>query len=686
MVTLQKLSRCTCLCLVLTFIIYAAVVHAQTATIDYPFNRSIYQQTDGHADVEVSGNAFGVPPGGGMEFVFDPGKSSTRSVKVFDAPYITTISALSVGEHMLDAFALDGTGSRIGSSDHRDQVGVGDIIVAVGDSITAGEVDDILADNLSADGRNGPKDGYGGFEPILNDLLTVARSYPNTVPNEGLPGENTNGAKTRIESLIASYPTAKTWLIAYGTNDANGSLSSSTFKANLQNIITQIQTAIPGASIYLPRVFYHDETQSSYQRIGGYDKAMADLAHSMDNVYQGADLDTLFRSNHAQFPNHANGQLGTWLATPRTHHPNGIGVTKMAMLWKMALVDRAFLVTDGYFDTLGVLDTDRVLVEAIKQAGVVNGSNLLQVCDMTGKGPLPAGMWAVGNWRVKLALTNGGDFGGKQIYVTLRVDDNGSVLPEGASWKNVYLALGDTLLYTYRSTNSSNGRIHYLTAQVDQPGMIVPVFSTDVAAPITTMAVTPRIPNGAYGWYTSAPKISFNSMDSFGHPAKVWYAWDNDSEQRYWSQLPVPQGKHTLYYHATDDSDNSEPVRSFIVKLDSSVPATPSVSTNVQTVKPGQTITATWSSADPESGVDRYVYAIGTSPGRTNIRTWTNVGLRTSATYRPRGSVGTTYYFSVKARNRAGLVSGVGTSSGVTMTQSGSQSAGLGKHGQPSGD
>lgn len=663
-----KLSRCMYACSLFLFIARPPAVHAQTPTINYPAAGALYQQTGSHADVEVSASAFGVPVNGGMEFIFDLGKSSMRSAKVFQAPYIATVGSLPLGEHTLDAFVIDSVGNHVGPPDHRERIGVGDIIVAVGDSITAGEVDDLMYDDVSADGRNGPKNGYGGFEPILNNLLTQARSYPNTVPNEGLPGENTNGATTRIAGLISAHPTARTWLVAYGTNDANGGLSSSTYKANLQNIINQIQAAIPGASVYLPRVFYHDETNLSYQRIPGYDAAVTDLARANTNVYQGADLDTLFRSNHAQYPDHMIGQTGSWLATTRTHHPNGIGFTKMAMLWKMALVDRAFLVSDGYFDTLGVLDSDRVLIESLSQAGL-NGTNLLEVCDMTGKGPVPPGLWIVGNWRVKLTLTNASDFGGKLVYVTLRVDDDGSMLPENGNWKNVYLTLGNTILYTWRGTKSGDSKVHYLTAQVDRPGMIVPVYTTDIAPPTTTMTVKPRVPDGKYGWYVNAPKISFAATDAFGHTAKVYYAWDSGEEQRYWSNLQIPQGNHILRYHATDDAGVTEPVRSLTVKLDATAPTTPSVSTSTQSVTSGQPVTVTWSSADPESGVDRYMYAIGTARGRTDVRGWTSVGLTKSVNYRPRGAAGTTYYFSVKAHNRAGLTSDVGTSSGVTLAQ-----------------
>jgi len=57
----------------------------------------------------------------------------------------------------------------------------GEYYVAIGDSITFGQGDDYAPDDTSLDGRN----TGGGFEPILNNLLTAGKSIPHNIANEG---------------------------------------------------------------------------------------------------------------------------------------------------------------------------------------------------------------------------------------------------------------------------------------------------------------------------------------------------------------------------------------------------------------------------------------------------------------------------------------------------------------------
>jgi N-acetyl-anhydromuramyl-L-alanine amidase AmpD/PKD repeat protein len=77
-------------------------------------------------------------------------------------------------------------------------------------------------------------------------------------------------------------------------------------------------------------------------------------------------------------------------------------------------------------------------------------------------------------------------------------------------------------------------------------------------------------------------------------------------------------------------------------------------------------LSANWTnSTDQHSGVARYWYAIGTSPGATDVRNWTDNWFNTSVTATGLSlTSGTTYYFSVKAENGAGLFSNVVNSDG----------------------
>ncbi|MFI5149976.1 MAG: glycosyl hydrolase family 18 protein [Bacteroidia bacterium] len=73
------------------------------------------------------------------------------------------------------------------------------------------------------------------------------------------------------------------------------------------------------------------------------------------------------------------------------------------------------------------------------------------------------------------------------------------------------------------------------------------------------------------------------------------------------------------------------------------------------------TLSANWtSSTDPNSGVSKYWFAIGTSVGATDVLNWTNNGNSTTVTQSALSlTAGQIYYFSVKAEDGAGLQSAV---------------------------
>ena len=76
-------------------------------------------------------------------------------------------------------------------------------------------------------------------------------------------------------------------------------------------------------------------------------------------------------------------------------------------------------------------------------------------------------------------------------------------------------------------------------------------------------------------------------------------------------------------------------------------------------------LSANWDVAvDAESGIARYLYAIGTTAGGTNVAAWAD-STSTSVTASVTLVIGTTYYFSVKAENGAGLQGTAANSNGV---------------------
>lgn len=89
---------------------------------------------------------------------------------------------------------------------------------------------------------------------------------------------------------------------------------------------------------------------------------------------------------------------------------------------------------------------------------------------------------------------------------------------------------------------------------------------------------------------------------------------------------------------------------------------------DIDTVYTVDVLSANWvASADNISGVESYWYAIGTAPGDTSVVNWTNNGLNLSVSHGGLNIInGTTYFFSVKARDNAGHYSNVASSSGQT--------------------
>lgn len=106
----------------------------------------------------------------------------------------------------------------------------------------------------------------------------------------------------------------------------------------------------------------------------------------------------------------------------------------------------------------------------------------------------------------------------------------------------------------------------------------------------------------------------------------------------------------------------------FSFRYDSSAPETPTVEDDGQYSGSRTKLHAAWMSVDPESDIEEYQYAVGTSPGATDVVDWTSAGTAMHATISipdPGMQDGVSYYVSVKAKNAAGLWSEAGTSDGI---------------------
>jgi lysophospholipase L1-like esterase len=272
--------------------------------------------------------------GWGVRFtVTENGGAVVGQFDDYSAPFETTFTGLNQGDHDVDVTIIDGSGAEAGgvnSSDQASQVGIGDYYVGIGDSITKGFLDDVASDDTSLDGRN----TLGGYEPVLNNLLTASRGYPNAVFNEGVAGDTSIEGLSLVPSIIAEHPEANAFLVQYGTNDAGLPLPSGltlsegqagysgSFKDNMQQIITMITNA--GKQAYLAKApFANGGFSVRNSLIQEYNMVIDELIFENSIGVTAPDFYSFFEVNLDQYADEL--------------HPNGIGYQSMANLWYYVL-------------------------------------------------------------------------------------------------------------------------------------------------------------------------------------------------------------------------------------------------------------------------------------------------------------------------------------------------------------
>jgi PKD repeat protein len=280
--------------------------------------------------------------GWGVRYTLDGGSP----IDVYSAPYQATFTGIGFGEHTIDAYLIDNTGTvqtGAGAHDQATYVGVGDYYVAMGDSITFGAGDDYAADNTSTDGRN----TGGGFTPILNNLLTARKGRPQNVVNEGVGGVTSGYGVSVVNTVLARHPEAQQFLLLYGTNDSYNQWPSGlnlkpgdygyndSYKDHLQRMINAINAA--GKKVAIAKVppvlencngscaLFYNPNNTRNQIIQQYNQVIDQLAANPANQITiiGPDLYTYFSAHPNEF------------ADPL--HPNGVGYQSMANMWNQAL-------------------------------------------------------------------------------------------------------------------------------------------------------------------------------------------------------------------------------------------------------------------------------------------------------------------------------------------------------------
>ncbi|MEI8374410.1 MAG: hypothetical protein WCJ35_16420 [Planctomycetota bacterium] len=244
-----------------------------------------------------------------------------------------------------------------------------------------------------------------------------------------------------------------------------------------------------------------------------------------------------------------------------------------------------------------------------------------------------------------------------------------------ATNNGVFLTLGTKYYVSVRSTNGAG-----LQSTATSNGVTV-----DTTAPTVS-----RTPNDGAGtditYQTSTATLSANWAGVFADEQSgiTVYEWaigttsGGTDVQVYTiagtmtsattSGLSLTSG--TMYYasvRATNGAGLQSAATSNGVTVDSTPPTISGVGISCQ-VSP-TTLSADWAGvfADPESAIDHYEWALGTTFGGTDVRAFTNIWTSTSTTKSGLSlAPGTTYYVTVRSTNRAGLQS-IATSNGVMI-------------------
>ncbi|HOO55339.1 MAG TPA: hypothetical protein PLN69_00845, partial [bacterium] len=102
------------------------------------------------------------------------------------------------------------------------------------------------------------------------------------------------------------------------------------------------------------------------------------------------------------------------------------------------------------------------------------------------------------------------------------------------------------------------------------------------------------------------------------------------------------------------------------IMVETTPPSAPEVTDGGDQINFDQSLQASWTSSDAESGIAQYEYAVGTSKEEQNVLGWTSAGLKTSITIDKVSLVaGNTYYVFARATNAAGLVGEAGVTDGI---------------------
>jgi len=290
--------------------------------------------------------------GWGVQFTLD----GANPIDVYAPPFQANFTGLSKAEHVIDAYVINNTGAVVsgtGTHDEVKQIGVGDYYVAMGDSVSWGYGG---TTTTSTDGRN----TGSGYEPLLNNLLTSFKGYPQEVANEAVPGTTSAEGLMYLPPILKKDPGSQTFLVMFGMNDARPWMPvpsgeglnpgdpgyAGSYKDNVQQIINQLNAAGKHVALAKTNVALADCADSDPSS-PGYCTPYTNLNTGARNVLiqeYNVVVDELV-SNTANGITVTPPDFYTYFSQPYPYpteyynwiHPNETGYQAMAQLWYQAL-------------------------------------------------------------------------------------------------------------------------------------------------------------------------------------------------------------------------------------------------------------------------------------------------------------------------------------------------------------
>ncbi len=257
----------------------------------------------------------------------------------------------------------------------------------------------------------------------------------------------------------------------------------------------------------------------------------------------------------------------------------------------------------------------------------------------------------------------------------------------GVARYNIYRAgtkVGEAAATTYVDSTGLNANTVYLyeVSAVDGASNEGPRSS---AVPVATLSVPPSRDtvtcNRPEDVWQAEPSFSFTAVGGFGSGRISYYryVWNASASHSFsgsetlWSSgtlnLTAPQ-TGSFYLHLQGYNTQHIPNGTLTLgpfRYDGTPPVVLAVQDGKYTVSTSS-LEASWTAQDPESGIQRFDVSVGSAPGLTDIRAWTDNGASTGATIEGLSlSPGQTCHINVRAVNGVGRVSAVVSSPGVTV-------------------